>query len=109
MPLQTAYIIIAIIGTSNVKFSYAPPNISKIISPPFLGGTMQVIGTDFVDKNIVITIYENGCSRSCLDLQFVSDNVIQCQYNGIGQAGVCDKQIYEASSPMSESVPTPTR
>ena len=52
-----------IVGTSNVTFSYTPPRIGNITSPPFNGGTMQILGTDFVDQGIAINIYEDGCVR----------------------------------------------
>eukprot|EP00943_MAST-04B_sp_MAST-4B-sp1_P002428 g2428.t1 len=83
--LKIAIQIDGVVGASNVTFSYTPPRILNITAPPFKGGTMQIIGNDFVDQDLAVTVYENGCSRPCSDVKVVSDTILQCQYDGEGQ------------------------
>ena len=86
-----------VLGASNVTFSYMPPSITNITSPPFKGGTMQILGKDFVAQGIAIDVYEGGCTRPCSDIKVVSDTVLQCQYSGIGTGGETNKKLVKVS------------
>ena len=95
--LTIAIQIDGVVGTSNVTFSYTPPRILNITAPPFKGGTMQILGNDFVDQDLAVTVYENGCSRPCSDVKVVSDTILQCQYDGEGTPGSCDKYLVKVA------------
>ena len=84
-------------GESNVVFAYTPPSIVNMSTPPLKGGTMEIYGRHFFDKNIEINVNEEGCIRPCADIQFISSSILQCQYGGLGKVGVCDKQLVKVT------------
>jgi len=53
-------------------FSYTPPSIVNITAPPLRGGTMEILGKDFVEQGIAVDIYEDSCVRPCSNIQFIS-------------------------------------
>eukprot|EP00942_MAST-04A_sp_MAST-4A-sp1_P011916 g11916.t1 len=74
-------------------FSYKPPNITSILSPPFDGGTVIIFGTDFgtdVGKIGTISIFDlNGCGAECTSPELYADeNKILCQYAETGSSGL---------------------
>ena len=95
--LHIEIIVDGIAGTSNVNFSYAPPFIGNITSPPLKGGTMQISGRDFVNQHLLVNVYEGGCIRPCSNVQFISHTLLQCQYNGVGTEGEFDKKLVKVS------------
>ena len=75
-------------------FSYSAPNISKIISPPFNGGTIIIQGHNFGIQQsdiTLITVYDdNGCSSECELLQVTTapPEEILCKYSQVGSSGI---------------------
>eukprot|EP00945_MAST-04E_sp_MAST-4E-sp1_P000261 g261.t1 len=69
------------------NFSYRAPNITQVISPPFSGGTVQVLGQHFgsVLDQIKISIFgEGACPVPCEETEFIVGGVA-CQYNAPGK------------------------
>ena len=75
-------------------FSYSAPNISKIISPPFNGGTIIIQGHNFGIQQsdiTLITVYDdNGCSSECelLQVTIAPPEEILCKYSQVGSSGI---------------------
>ena len=77
-------------------FSYLPPNISRVDSPPFKGGTVLIKGTNFGSwtDQIVIHVVRSGCGaqqESCEYPEPGENGDILCQYTSEGQKGTCNK------------------
>jgi hypothetical protein len=70
-----------IVSTYTVVFSYQRPNISAIASPPFKGGTLQILGTNFGASvgEITIGVDGAGCTVACSSPELLNGKV-QCQY-----------------------------
>ncbi len=80
-------------ASAQAAFSYLPPNITHVTSPPFNGGTIQITGTDFgFDMSLIdILVYDdNGCAVKCADPKVDTTNLqsLQCQFTGVGSSGV---------------------
>jgi hypothetical protein len=78
--------------TNPAVFSYSPPNITHIVPPNTIGGTMQLFGTDF-GRNVAemsILVYGGDCgSLECTDvtLDMDEEGKLLCQFNYAGKFG----------------------
>eukprot|EP00944_MAST-04C_sp_MAST-4C-sp1_P003556 g3556.t1 len=89
-----AYAVVIVIDsivadTTEIQFSYAPPQITSTVAPGFGGGSLQLSGLNFgADKNkIEIMTYEDGgCSRAC-DSPEITANGVTCTFTGQGIQG----------------------
>eukprot|EP00942_MAST-04A_sp_MAST-4A-sp1_P012240 g12240.t1 len=80
-------------SSTEILFSYKAANITSVISPPFNGGVITLMGTDFgstINDVDIINVYNtNGCSFECVVLElFLAPSKIYCQYNQAGSFGV---------------------
>ena len=69
------------------NFSYVAPNITKVISPPFAGGIVKILGDHFGSVLDEITISVSGkgaCPIPCEKTQW-TDGGVACQYNAPGK------------------------
>ena len=73
---------------SSANFSYLPPNISSLHSPPFQGGSIQIFGGNFgnIITAISIVVDNRDCTRYCTGPEVFDDHLL-CQYNEIGTSG----------------------
>ena len=102
-------IFITIDGLASLEnlanFSYLPPNISSLISPPFEGGSIQIFGKNFGNALAAVNIVvDNGeCARSCTGPELFDDHLL-CQYDEIGAEGVCRGVTVTVSGQRSNRV-----
>jgi len=97
------------ITTHNTFFSYRRPNISSTVSPPFSGGTLQIVGSDFGKDNtqLVVNVVGNDetCGgETCNNPQvFDSGTAIQCQYGGVGSSLQTKKVVVTVNGQESDT------
>ena len=87
-------------------FSYKDPKIIKIISPPLLGGTLQIVGESFSKEAESITemlIVDKDCEIPCTDVRIKSATELQCEYVGTGIADTCTNKSLVIRTKSQES------
>ena len=81
----------------NVNFSYAPPFIGNITSPPLKGGTMQISGRDFVNQHLLVNVYEGGCIRPCSKCSVHFAYLVAVPIQWCGYRSESDKKLVKVS------------
>eukprot|EP00505_MAST-04D_sp_SCG-Rhode-Island_P004211 Stramenopile-MAST_4_protein_4211 len=72
---------------NHALFSYRPPNITALESPPFRGGTIVISGTNFGAEtdNITVVVDGSGCGTiPCTDPRLINGN-LQCHFASVGR------------------------
>jgi hypothetical protein len=93
IPLSVSADGIPILATE-ITLSYAPPNITGVLSPPFKGGTITIEGSNFGLDPLLVEVHMIGgeCGEACTGAEVSGGNIL-CQYDATGESGVC-KTLY---------------
>ena len=93
--------------TDQFEFSYLNPKIFSIISPPFQGGTLQIIGESFAkqaESKTEVAIVDNNCEVPCTVVRIVSGTLLHCQYVGLGEPNTCTNKSIVIRTKFGDSI-----
>eukprot|EP00945_MAST-04E_sp_MAST-4E-sp1_P003421 g3421.t1 len=106
--LYPLYLIVdGIQATEAFKFSYMAPNITTVISPPFAGGIVTILGEHFGSKLNEITTSVSGegaCPVPCSQTQWIKGGVA-CLYDVPGSKGSA-MNVYLTVGPEGHEQPS---